>query len=96
MPRYVIERELPGAGNLSQDDLQGISQKSCGVLNEPGPQTQWIESCVTEDKIYCVYPAPNKEMILQHAGKGGFPANRVEEVKNVISLITAEKESTSL
>lgn len=92
MPRYVIERELPGAGNLSQDDLQGISQKSCSVLKELGPQIQWIESFVTEDKIYCVYLAPNKEIIMQHANKGGFPANRVEEVKNVISPVTAEKE----
>ena len=90
MPRYVIERELPGAGKLTQSELQGISQKSCGVLRELGPSIQWIESYVTEDKIYCVYLAPNKEMIMEHAQKGGFPANRVEEVKNVISPATAE------
>ena len=91
MPRYVIERELPGAGNLSQEDLQAISQKSCNVLDELGPQIQWIESFVTENKIYCVYLAPNKSMVMQHADKGGFPANRIEEVKNVISPVTAEK-----
>jgi len=92
MPRYVIERELPGAGNLSQAELQAISQKSCNVLSELGSQIQWIESFVTENKIYCVYLAPNKSMIMQHANMGGFPANRIEEVKNVISPVTAEKE----
>lgn len=91
MPRYVIERELPGAGNLSQADLQGISQKSCDVLNELGSKIQWIESFVTENKIYCVYLAPDKEMIKKHADLGGFPANRVEEIKNVISPATAEE-----
>lgn len=90
MPRYVIERELPGAGNLTQEQLQGISQKSCSVLDELGPKIQWVESFVTEDKIYCIYNAPNKEIIKQHAEKGGFPANRIEEVKNVISPVTAE------
>ncbi len=90
MPRYVIERELPGAGKLSQQELQAISQKSCDVLSELGPKIQWVESFVTEDKIYCVYNAPNKEIIKQHAEKGGFPANRIEEIKNVINPVTAE------
>lgn len=90
MPRYVIEREIPGAGNLSAAELHGISQKSCSVLNELGPSIQWVESYVTENKIYCVYIAPNKEMIKEHAEKGGFPANRIEEIKNVISPVTAE------
>lgn len=90
MPRYVIERELPGAGNLTTEQLQGISQKSCGVLDELGPRIQWIESFVTEDKIYCIYQAPNKEMIMAHAEMGGFPANRVEQIKEVISPVTAE------
>lgn len=90
MPRYVIERELPGAGALSQQELQSISQKSCSVLDSLGPSIQWVESYVTEDKIYCVYQAPNKEIIRQHADQGGFPANRIEEIKNVISPVTAE------
>ncbi|MFM6926237.1 MAG: DUF4242 domain-containing protein [Ferruginibacter sp.] len=90
MPKYVIERELPGAGKLSADDLKAISQKSCGVLRNLGPSIQWVESFVTEDKIYCVYNAPNKEMIMEHAQQGGFPANRVEEIKNMISPTTAE------
>ncbi len=90
MPRYVIERELPGAGKLSTDDLHGISQKSCGVIRELGPSIQWVESYVTEDKIYCVYNAPNKEILKEHAEKGGFPANRIEEIKNMISPVTAE------
>ena len=91
MPRYVVERELPGAGNLSQAELVAISQKSCGALDELGPRIQWVESYVTEDKIYCVYQAPNKEMIKAHAEMGGFPANRIEEIKNVISPVTAER-----
>ena len=90
MPRYVIERELPGAGKLSQDELRAISQKSCSVLEQMGTQIQWVESFVTEDKIYCVYNAANKELVLEHANKGGFPANRVEEINNVISPVTAE------
>jgi hypothetical protein len=91
MPRYVIERELPGAGNLSPLELQAISQKSCGVLDDLGPKIQWVESYVTEDKIYCIYQAPNKEIIKQHAEMGGFPANRIEEIKNVINPVTAER-----
>lgn len=90
MPRYVIERELPGAGNLSQQELQAISQKSCGVLNNLGPQIQWVESYVTEDKIFCIYQAPNKEIIQQHAEMGGFPANRIEEIRTMINPVTAE------
>ena len=90
MPRYVIERELPGAGKLSQDELHAISQKSCGVIRDLGPSIQWVESFVTDDKIYCVYNAPNKELIMQHANMGGFPANRIEEIRNVISPVTAE------
>lgn len=90
MPKYVIEREIPGAGKLSPEDLKGISQKSCSVLNGLGPQIQWIESFVTDDKIYCVYLAPNEEMVREHARQGGFPANRISEVRNVISPITAE------
>lgn len=90
MPRYVIERELPGAGKLTQDELHAISQKSCGVIRDLGPSIQWVESFVTDDKIYCVYNAPNKELIMQHANMGGFPANRIEEIRNVISPVTAE------
>ena len=90
MPRYVIERELPGAGNLSPQELQAISQKSCGVLNDLGPKIQWVESYVTEDKIFCIYQAPNKEIIQQHAEMGSFPANRIEEIRNVINPVTAE------
>ena len=90
MPRYVIERELPGAGNLNHSQLRDISQKSCSVLDELGPSIQWVESYVTEDKIYCVYTAPNKEIVKRHAEKGGFPANRIEEIKNMISPVTAE------
>ncbi len=90
MPRYVIERELPGAGKLNAEELHGISQKSCGVIRELGPSIQWVESFVTEDKIYCIYNAPNKEILMEHANKGGFPANRIEEIRNVISPVTAE------
>ncbi len=90
MPKYVIERELPGAGKLSAEELRGISQKSCEVLQEMGPQIQWVESFVTDDKIYCVYIAPNEEAVREHAQKGGFPANRISEVKSVIDPTTAE------
>ena len=90
MPKYVIERELPGAGKLSAEELKGISQKSCGVLQEIGQQIQWQESYVTDDKIYCVYIATNEEMVREHAQKGGFPANRISEVKSVIDPTTAE------
>ena len=90
MPKYVIERDIPGAGKLSPGELQGISQKSCGVLTKLGPQIQWVTSYVTGDKIYCVYIAPNEEMVREHARQGGFPANRVSEVKSVIDPTTAE------
>ncbi len=90
MPRFVIEREIPGAGKLSQEQLQGIAQKSCGVLQKMGSSIQWVESFVTPDKIYCVYIAPNEEMVREHAQQGGFPANRVSEVAAVIDPTTAE------
>ncbi len=90
MPKYVIERELPGAGELSEKELHTISQKSCSVLNQMGPQIQWVESYVTNDKIYCVYIAANEEMVREHARRGGFPANRISEVKSVIDPTTAE------
>ena len=90
MPKYVIERELPGAGKLSAEELQGISQKSCGVLRELGPEIHWIQSYVTDGKIYCVYLAPNAQLIREHAEKGGFPANRISEVRAVIDPTTAE------
>ena len=90
MPKYVIEREITGAGKLSPDDLKAISQKSCSVIANLGPAIQWVESFVTEDKIYCVYNAPNKDLLMEHASQGGFPANRIEEIKNVISPVTAE------
>ncbi|MEO6487446.1 MAG: DUF4242 domain-containing protein [Thermoanaerobaculia bacterium] len=94
MPKYVIEREIPGAGKLSQDDLTAISQKSCAVLQSLGPQIQWVESFVTDDKIYCVYTAPDEQMIRKHAEQGGFPANRVSEVRSVINPKTAERART--
>ena len=90
MPKYVIEREIPGAGNLSSGDLQGISQKSCGVLRELGPQVQWVQSYVTDDKIYCIYIAPDEASVRKHAELGGFPANSVQEVRTVIDPTTAE------
>ena len=90
MPKYVIERELPGAGKLSKDQLQGISQKSCDVLQHLGPQIQWVTSYVTDDKIYCVYIAPNAEIIREHAKQGGFPANKVSQVRSVIDPTTSE------
>ena len=91
MPKYVIEREIPGAGALTPDQLQAISQKSCGVLQNMGPQIQWVQSYVTPDKIYCVYIAPNAEMIKEHAKQGGFPANRISEVKTMIDPTTSER-----
>jgi hypothetical protein len=90
MPKFLIEREIPGAGDLSAQELQAISQKSCGVLQSMGPQIQWVESYVTGDKIYCVYIAPNEEMVREHAQQGGFPANRVSEIKSMIDPTTAE------
>lgn len=90
MPKYVIEREIPGAGKLSPQELQAISQKSCAVLGQMGPQIQWLHSYVTGDKVYCVYIAPNEEMVREHARQGGFPANRVSAVKTIIDPTTAE------
>jgi hypothetical protein len=90
MPRYVIEREIPGAGKLSPAELKAISQKSCGVLIELGPRIQWLQSYVTGDKIYCVYIAPDEATVRKHAQMGGFPANRVSEVRTVIDPTTAE------
>jgi hypothetical protein len=95
MPKYVIEREIPGAGKLSGQELQAISQKSCGVLRQMGPQIQWLHSYVTGDKIYCVYVAPNEEMIREHASQGGFPANRISEITSVIDPTTAEEKKES-
>ena len=90
MPKFVIEREIPGAGSLSSSELQGISQKSCGVLAELGSQVQWVHSYVTDDKIYCVYIAPDEAAVRKHAEMGGFPANSVSEVRSVIDPTTAE------
>jgi hypothetical protein len=90
MPKFVIEREIPGAGKLTSEQLKAISQVSCGVLNEMGPRIQWLHSYVTTDKIYCVYTAPNEEMVREHAAKGGFPANSVSVVSTIIEPITAE------
>ncbi len=90
MPKYVIEREIPGAGDLSAAELQGISQTSCNVLKELGPEIQWEHSYVTVDKIYCVYTAPSEDLIREHASRGGFPANKISEVKTIIDPSTAE------
>jgi hypothetical protein len=90
MPKYLIEREIPGAGKLSSQDLQGVSQKSCSVLQEMGPQIQWVQSYVTGDKVYCVYIAPNEEMIREHAKQGGFPANRISQISAIIDPATSE------
>lgn len=90
MPKYVIEREIPGAGKLTSDQLKGISQTSCGVLSNMGPQIQWVQSYVAGDKIYCIYIAPNEEMVREHAKQGGFPANLVSEVATIIDPTTSE------
>jgi hypothetical protein len=90
MPKYVIEREIPGAGKLTPQELKAISQKSCGVLSDMGPQIQWLQSYVTGDKVYCVYIAPNEAMVREHAKQGGFPADRVSEVRAIIDPTTAE------
>jgi hypothetical protein len=90
MPKYVIERDLPGAGKLTTDQLTGISQTSCGVLRKLGSEIQWVHSYVTDDKIYCIYIAPNEEMIREHARQGGFPANRISQIRTSIDPTTAE------
>ena len=90
MPKYIIERDIPNAGALSAADLQGISQKSCGILNGMGTSIQWVESYVTDDKVYCVYIAPDEAAIRSHAEQGGFPANRISQIKTMIDPTTAE------
>ena len=90
MPKYIIEREIAGAGKLSAGELKSIAQKSCAILEKLGPKIQWVESFVTGDKIYCVYVAPNEQLVREHAQQGGFPANRISEIKTVISPTTAE------
>jgi Protein of unknown function (DUF4242) len=91
MPKYLIEREIPGAGKLSAEELRGVSEKSCSVLQRLGPQIQWVQSYVTGDKVYCVYIAPSEDMVRKHAQEGGFPANKISEIKTVIDPSTAEK-----
>ncbi|HVT97293.1 MAG TPA: DUF4242 domain-containing protein [Acidobacteriaceae bacterium] len=93
MPKFVIEREIPGAGKLTKDQLQAISQTSCGVLRKMGPEIQWVESFVTEDKIYCIYNAPDAAMVRKHAEMGGFPANSVARVSTIIDPTTSEQSS---
>ncbi len=90
MPKFVIEREIPGIGSASAEQVQAIAQKSCSVLNNLGPQIQWLQSYVTDNKIYCVYIAPNEEMVREHARQGGFPANSVAQVRRVIDPTTSE------
>jgi hypothetical protein len=90
MPKYIIEREIPGAGKLTSEQLQGISQKSCGVLRNLGPEIQWVQSYVTDDKVYCVYIAPQEDVIREHAKRAGIPANRISRVQRVIDPTTAE------
>ncbi|MGA8443379.1 MAG: DUF4242 domain-containing protein [Candidatus Sulfotelmatobacter sp.] len=90
MPKFVIERDIPEAGSLSSEQLQAISQKSCGILREMGPEIQWVESYVTDDKIYCVYVAPDEDAVRKHAQQGGFPANRISQIRSVIDPTTAE------
>ncbi len=90
MPKFVIERDIPAAGQLSPQQLQAISQKSCGVLREMGPRIQWVQSYVTDDKIYCIYIAPDEDAVRQHAQLGGFPANRISQVRSVIDPTTAD------
>ncbi|TBX70161.1 DUF4242 domain-containing protein [Flavobacterium silvisoli] len=90
MPKYIIEREIPGAGDLTPEQLKGISQTSCGVLSNMGPQIQWVESFVTGNKVYCVYIAPDEKMILEHARQGGFPANSISKITAIINPVTAE------
>jgi hypothetical protein len=90
MPKYVIERELPGAGKLTPQQLQAVSQTSCGVLRKLGPEIQWVHSYVTQDKIYCIYIAPNEALVREHATQGGFPANKISEISSIIDPTTAD------
>ena len=89
MPKYLVEREIPGAGQMSASDLQAISRRSCEVIKNLGPELQWVESFVTDDKVYCIYIAPDAELIRKHAEQGGFPANRISEIKGIIDPATA-------
>ena len=93
MPKFVVERELPGAGKLSAADLQGVSSKSCDVLRQMGPDIQWVESYVTDDKVYCVYIAPDENMIREHAKQGGFPATKISAIRNRIDPTTSEQRA---
>ena len=95
MPKYLIEREIPGAGDLTKEQLQGVAQTSCDVLRKMGSEIQWLESYVTGDKVYCVYIAPNEDMVREHAKQGGFPANRVSEIKTIIDPTTSEEKARS-
>jgi len=90
MPKFLIEREIPGAGSMSPEQLQAVAEKSCSVLRDLGPKIQWVQSYVTDNKIYCIYIAPNEELVREHATRGGFPANRISEIKSVIDPTTAE------
>ncbi|MBZ5572273.1 MAG: DUF4242 domain-containing protein [Acidobacteriia bacterium] len=90
MPKFVIERDIPGAGALTPEQLQAISQKSCSVLRNLGPEIQWVHSYVTQDKVYCIYNAPSEKLVREHASQGGFPANRISEIKSIIDPTTAE------
>lgn len=90
MPKYIIERDIPGAGQLTQAELQGISQKSCGVLRDMGPRIQWLHSYVTGDKVYCIYIADSEQAIREHAEQGGFPANRIEQITTIIDPTTGD------
>jgi len=93
MPKFVIEREIPGAGNLLPAELQAVSQKSCSVLRNLGPEIQWVQSYVTDDKIYCIYIAPNEELLREHARQGGFPANKISQIRSMIDPTSAESSS---
>lgn len=90
MPKFIIEREIEGAGKLDQSELQGISKKSCDILKDLGPSVQWVESYITDDKAYCVYIAPNEELIREHATQGGFPANKISQIRRMIDPTTSE------
>lgn len=90
MPKFVIEREIPGVGNLSSEEMKAVSQTSCNVLRKMGPEIQWVQSYVAEDKIYCIYNAPDKETIMEHASQGGFPANSISKVSRIIDPVSAE------
>jgi hypothetical protein len=91
MQKYVIERDIPGAGKLSPEELQSISQRSCAVLDRLGSKIQWVQSYVTDDRVYCVYVAPSEDLVREHAKQGGFPANRISEVRTIIDPTTAER-----